>query len=232
MWMCGGHNSANSGMYESAGDQPRTKGSLEPCDRKVKNKLFSGGGATRVTSSVMSKYSSMRVLLKFVDQLVYEHLKGRVRKLGGVIERSDAMLAVYPGEGTRFQKHVDNTAGDGRVLTVLVYLNTDWKAGYGGALRVFPSQSVARGQEGKTAVDVLPECGRLAMFFADEVPHEVRPTRSQRHAVTVWYYDATQRKQAVSAAVSGNRICSLNIDIWYLTRHSARRPCRLLFLVE
>jgi hypothetical protein len=112
---------------------------------------------------------------------------------------------------------------------------------------VFPSQ--ARGQEGKTAVDVLPECGRLAMFFADEVPHEVRPTGwprhagtgwyydvcvythtnththtcrtqvrptgSQRHAVTVWYYDETQRKQAVSSAVSGNRMCSLNIDIWH-----------------
>jgi len=33
------------------------------------------------------------------------------------------------------------------------------------------------GITGQTAVDVYPECGRLAMFFADEVPHEVRPTQ-------------------------------------------------------
>ena len=41
------------------------------------------------------------------------------------------------GKGSRFQRHIDNTAGDGRVLTVLVYLNSDWDAADGGALRVY-----------------------------------------------------------------------------------------------
>jgi Rps23 Pro-64 3,4-dihydroxylase Tpa1-like proline 4-hydroxylase len=41
------------------------------------------------------------------------------------------------GKGSRFQRHIDNTAGDGRVLTVLVYLNSDWQAADGGALRVY-----------------------------------------------------------------------------------------------
>jgi hypothetical protein len=204
MWMCGGHASSGpSTMYESAGEQPRTRGALEPCDRKVKNKLTSAGGASRVSTSVMSKFASIRQLIKHVDQLVFDQLKGRVGKLTRVIERSDAMLAVYPGKGTRFQRHVDNTAGDGRVLTVLVYLNTDWEEDNGGALRVFPSaeRGPCDGSDASQAVvDVFPECGRLAMFFADEVPHEVRPTRAMRHAVTVWYYDEKLRSEAVSAA--------------------------------
>jgi len=40
---------------------------------------------------------SIRQLIKFVDLLVFEQLKGRVTKLMRVAERSDAMLAVYPG---------------------------------------------------------------------------------------------------------------------------------------
>ncbi|EKX34027.1 hypothetical protein GUITHDRAFT_50268, partial [Guillardia theta CCMP2712] len=61
------------------------------------------------------------------------------RRRGGwmqhVVERSDAMLAVYPGKDTRFQTHIDNTACDGRVLTCLCYLNTEWEEEFGGALR-------------------------------------------------------------------------------------------------
>ena len=144
-----------------------------------------------------------------MDAFVFEHLTPRVRKLAHVVERSDAMLAVYPGQGTRFQRHIDNTASDGRVLTVLVYLNAHWRQDDGGALRVFPANgrtpgATASAPEGaRGGVDVMPECGRMAMFFADEVPHEVRPTRAARHAMTVWYYDKQLRTQAVAAAASG-----------------------------
>lgn len=58
------------------------------------------------------------------------------------------------------------------MLTVFIYLNTDWKDENGGVLRVFPSGSraVADAGHGECGpVDVYPECGRLAMFFADEL---------------------------------------------------------------
>ena len=48
------------------------------------------------------------------------------------------------------------------------------------------------------ARNVPPTAGRLAMFFADSAPHEVLPAHANRHAVTVWYYDADERKSAVS----------------------------------
>jgi len=46
------------------------------------------------------------------------------------------MLAVYPGGGSRFARHIDNTTGDGRRLTLLIYLNPDWTKEMGGALRL------------------------------------------------------------------------------------------------
>lgn len=44
---------------------------------------------------------------------------------------------MYPGEGARFARHIDNTTGDGRRLTVLAYLNPAWTPEEGGALRLF-----------------------------------------------------------------------------------------------
>ena len=66
--------------------------------------------------------------------------------------------------GAKFQKHVDNTAKDGRVLTVLCYLNPQWDATLGGALRLHTPSG---------PVDMCPAGGRIAMFWADQMPHEV-----------------------------------------------------------
>ena len=67
---------------------------------------------------------------------VYEKKKVATR-LAGLADRTHAMLAEYPGRESRFVKHVDNTARDGRRLTVLCYLNEDWLGEHGGALKVY-----------------------------------------------------------------------------------------------
>ena len=105
--------------------------------------------------------------------------------------RSDGMLAIYPGGGARFQAHVDHTTDDGRRLTVLCYFNEKWHEDHGGALRL-------HGATGP--VDVLPKAGRLACFYSDLMKHEVRPTHRPRASVTLWYYSASERREAVARA--------------------------------
>lgn len=107
------------------------------------------------------------------------------------------MLAVYPGTGARFQRHVDNTAADGRRLTVLCYMNASWGPDDGGELCVHPAAG---------PVLIPPLAGRLALFHADSMPHEVLPSRRHRYSVNVWYYDAEERDRAAAEARAKGRI--------------------------
>ena len=50
-----------------------------------------------------------------------------------------SMLACYPGGGTRFKRHVDNSpeAPDLRAVTAVLYLNGHWREEDGGTLRIY-----------------------------------------------------------------------------------------------
>ena len=111
-------------------------------------------------------------------------------RLDNLADRTHAMLAEYPGCSSRFVKHVDNTARDGRRLTVLCYLNEDWRGEHGGSLKVYDDVTDTTGNE------VAPVGGRIAMFYADQTPHEVLPSFRSRHSFTVWYYDEIESKEA------------------------------------
>lgn len=81
-------------------------------------------------------------MVRSLDRFVRTELRSRVPLLTKLYKRSDAMMAIYPGDGSRFAKHVDNTTCDGRHLTVLCYLNPTWDRKNGGALRIFPMDPV------------------------------------------------------------------------------------------
>lgn len=77
-----------------------------------------------------------------MDRMVRSELKARVTEMKSVYKHSDAMLAIYPGDGSRFARHIDNTTCDGRRLTAVVYLNPEWDEANGGALRIYPIDPV------------------------------------------------------------------------------------------
>lgn len=143
-------------------------------------------------------FATLHHIISTIDILIKQELPKLVPELDGVDAggRSDAMLAIYP-PNARFQKHIDNTAEDGRRLTLLCYLNPEWTPDHGGALRLF--------SPGKDPVDVLPSCGRVAFFWSKTVAHEVcRVTGlTPRHSFTLWYYDALEKAEALANARVG-----------------------------
>lgn len=187
IWMCGGHK---GGAPEGMTRVVRTAGEIEPCRLEAKAR------------APMRKFSALKELVSCCDKLMGE-LKKTVKSVEGVRERSDAMLANYPGNGTRFARHVDNTTQDGRRITLLVYLNPGWTPDKGGALRLTPP--AREGDPESRAIDVFPECGRMALFYSATMPHEVMPTWGDRHAITLWYYDSEERAGAMKRAKDSGR---------------------------
>lgn len=191
---------ANHAAPEGSSRRIRTHGEIEPCKLQIKAK------------APLRRFSALKELILIMDTLVAQ-LRAVNPALSGLYERSDAMVAVYPGNGARFANHVDNTTNDGRRLTVLAYLNPGWEEALGGALRV-TEPAVKRTNwtsgegltEGEVEVDVYPVCGRLAMFYSSEVAHEVMPTHGYRYALTIWYYDRTERLQAMSDAKNAGKV--------------------------
>ncbi|KAH8241205.1 hypothetical protein KR032_002114 [Drosophila birchii] len=142
--------------------------------------------------------SNVWYLTNQIDSVVY---RVNTMKDNGILgnyhirERTRAMVACYPGSGTHYVMHVDNPKKDGRVITAIYYLNINWDAREsGGILRIRPTP-------GTTVADIEPKFDRLIFFWSDiRNPHEVQPAHRTRYAITVWYFDAKEREEALNRA--------------------------------
>ena len=97
----------------------------------------------------------------------------RLKKLQGKnLWQGHPMLAVYPGSGAAYGRHLDSTGGqrsNGRVLTLVLYLNPFWQPAHGGSLRLLEQLA------DETGTEVEPLHGRLVGFLCeDQNPHETR----------------------------------------------------------
>ena len=157
---------------------------------------------------------ALRPLVERLDAFVQVlAVSGAVPELRRVAKRSKPMIAVYPGQATRYRQHIDNPDGNGRLLTALWYLNPNWTVADGGPLRLHPVaqaasatpvqvaaspvQMVPPSSDG-THTDISPIFDRLVCFWSDErTPYEVLPSYATRFAVSVWFH-VTEGDQAVS----------------------------------
>ena len=108
-------------------------------------------------------------------------------------------LACYP-VGGRYTKHFDGTpavaagstdddGGNRRLVTAILYLNPDWSAADGGRLRAYPPIGGARSNPFSEPIEIEPIAGRLVIFMAREVEHEVLLSRGRpRIALTQWIF--------------------------------------------
>jgi SM-20-related protein len=111
----------------------------------------------------------LNALIGFLNQNLFLSLKDY-----------EVHLTTYPA-GTFYKRHLDQfNRDDHRKLSVICYLNHDWKDDEGGQLRMhLPDRSI----------DFLPLAGRLICFRSDHIEHEVLPASRARLSLTGWILD-------------------------------------------
>lgn len=101
------------------------------------------------------------------------------------LEDYECHFALYPA-GSFYKRHLDRfRADDRRTVTTVFYLNADWQAEQGGALRMELRDGSLQ--------EVLPAAGTLVVFLSDEFPHEVLPASRERLSITGWYRRRSER---------------------------------------
>lgn len=116
------------------------------------------------------------VYLNRLNELV-QHLN---RSLLLSMKDYEVHMTVYPA-GTYYKRHLDQfKKDDHRKLSVICYLNKNWKEEEGGQLRIYTDNE---------SLDVLPVAGRLVCFRSDVLEHEVLPATRQRLSLTGWVLD-------------------------------------------
>eukprot|EP01119_Soliformovum_irregulare_P024040 TRINITY_DN8537_c0_g1_i1.p1 TRINITY_DN8537_c0_g1~~TRINITY_DN8537_c0_g1_i1.p1 ORF type:complete len:240 (+),score=15.72 TRINITY_DN8537_c0_g1_i1:37-756(+) len=94
---------------------------------------------------------------------------------------TQVQLACYPGSGTFYKTHLDSYAGGtSRRITILYYMNVDWKPEDGGCLRIHRRDG--------TSIDVEPIADRLLVFQSPRIWHEVLPSHAHRFTLASWFY--------------------------------------------
>jgi SM-20-related protein len=87
---------------------------------------------------------------------------------------------IYP-VGAFYKRHLDQfKKDDHRKLSVICYLNENWREDEGGQLRLYLPEG---------AHDILPLAGRLVCFRSDQLEHEVLPATRPRMSITGWILD-------------------------------------------
>ena len=95
------------------------------------------------------------------------------------LEEFECHFAFYP-PGAFYQTHLDRFRDDdSRCVSVVLYLNPDWRVGDGGELRLYLADG--------SSVDIPPRAGDLLFFLSGDFPHEVLVTQADRLSLTGWF---------------------------------------------
>ncbi len=122
-------------------------------------------------ASIRLYFNRIDGVIRFVNQQLFQSLK-----------EAEVHMTSYP-IGTFYKRHLDQFKSDNhRKLSIICYLNDDWKAEEGGQLRMHLPEG---------SIDVLPMAGRLVCFRSDQIEHEVLPATRERLSLTGWIVDRT-----------------------------------------
>ncbi len=95
----------------------------------------------------------------------------------------EAQFLTYPPGGF-YKRHLDSLRGTrNRIVSLVLYLNTDWQPEHGGELDLW----TAPDDTGMPAATVLPRAGTMALMLSEEISHAVRPANATRRVIAGWF---------------------------------------------
>ena len=116
-----------------------------------------------------------QVLLRRMEEL---RLQLNREALLGLFEL-ELHYAKYP-PGSAYARHVDQPVGNSqRRVSLVLYLNPEWRRTDGGMLRIHDAQD--------GFIDIEPLGGRLVCFLTSGREHEVLEARSDRLSISGWF---------------------------------------------
>ncbi len=116
--------------------------------------------------------------LEFLSLLEALRLELNRRLFLGIFDFESHYACYKPG--AFYKRHFDSFRGaKNRVLSVVTWLNPDWKPGDGGELRIWP--------ENQDALDIAPTFARTIVFLSEEMEHEVLVTHKPRFSIASWF---------------------------------------------
>jgi SM-20-related protein len=92
--------------------------------------------------------------------------------------------------GAFYGKHRDAFAGRrNRLISTVLYLNTDWQEGEGGELLLYDDQCAGPDgtQDHAPLQRLQPVLNRLVLFLSERFPHEVLPATRDRYSLAGWF---------------------------------------------
>lgn len=169
-----------------------------------------GSNSSISNRKLRTQSPEVQLLLFYIDCVVRAtepSLTGRNGHLPDIFARSSPLLTVYTktARGSGYVEHYDNpvNVSDGRLLTVLFYLNQGWTKHNGGRLVLWPITKSTKGER-QNELSIVPSLDRVVMFYSDErTLHRVEPISpyspcDERMTLMVWYFDRTERLNYLS----------------------------------
>ena len=121
-------------------------------------------------------HSSLKVYLKKLHELRISVNQNLFLSL----KDCEVHQTIYP-IGSFYKRHLDQfKKDDHRKLSVITYLNKNWKEQEGGQLRIYLKEG---------SKDIFPLAGRMVCFRSDLLEHEVLPATRERLSLTTWLLD-------------------------------------------
>ncbi len=121
-----------------------------------------------------------KVQRQFLDRMEELRLSLNRELFLGLFE-FEGHFAHYP-PGAFYRRHYDSFRGAAnRIVSVVIYLNDNWKPGDGGELVLYEPDSDAE------IIRVQPRAGTMVLFLSEEIPHEVLPAHTHRTSVSGWF---------------------------------------------